>query len=48
MCSIACKFGEDMCTASGNKLFSLLREVELVACKGRQCQNQSGLGLGLV
>ena len=30
------KFGEDMCNASGNKLISLLREVELVACNGRQ------------
>ena len=30
------KFGEDTCNASGNKLISLLREVELVACKGRQ------------
>ena len=26
-------FGEDMCNTSGNKLISLLREVELVACK---------------
>ena len=30
------KFGEDTCNASGNKLISLLREVELVACNGRQ------------
>ena len=30
------KFGEDMCNASGNKLISLLYEVELVACNGRQ------------
>ena len=36
------KFGEDTCNASGNKLISLLHEVELVACNGRQ--NQSGLG----
>ena len=41
------KFGEDTCNASGNKLISLLREVELVACNGRQCQNQSGLGFKL-
>ena len=39
-------FGEDTCNASGNNLISLLHEVELVACNG--CQNQSGLGLGLV
>ena len=30
------KFGEDTCNANGNKLISLLREVELVACNGRQ------------
>ena len=30
------KFGEDTCNASGNKLISLLHEVELVACNGRQ------------
>ena len=30
------KFGKDMCNASGNKLISLLREVKLVACNGRQ------------
>ena len=30
------KFGEDMCNASGNKLISLLHEVELVTCNGRQ------------
>ena len=30
------KFREDTCNASGNKLISLLREVELVACNGRQ------------
>ena len=30
------KFGEDTCNASGNKLISLLREVELVACNGRR------------
>ena len=30
------KFGEDTCNASGNKLISLLYEMELVACNGRQ------------
>ena len=30
------KFGEDTCNASGNKLISLLHEVELVACNGRE------------
>ena len=30
------KFGEDTCNASVNKLISLLHEVELVACNGRQ------------
>ena len=30
------KFGEDTCNASGNKLISFLREVELVACNGSQ------------
>ena len=30
------KFGEDTCNASGNRLNSLLQEVELVACNGRQ------------
>ena len=30
------KFGEGTCHASGNKLISLLCEVELVACNGRQ------------
>ena len=30
------KFGEDTCNTSGNKPISLLHEVELVACNGRQ------------
>ena len=30
------RFGEDTCNASGNKLISLLHEVELVGCNGRQ------------
>ena len=30
------KFGEDTCNTSANKLISLLHEVELVTCNGRQ------------
>ena len=30
------KFGEDTCNASGSKLISLLHEMELVECNGRQ------------
>ena len=33
------KLGEDTCNASGNKLISLLHEVELVACNGRQLRS---------
>ena len=29
-------FGEDACTASGNRLVSLLNEVEMVVCNGRK------------
>ena len=29
-------FGEETCNASGNRLISLLNEVELVICNGRQ------------
>ena len=32
--------GEDMCKAGGNKLISLLREVEVVACNGRQLASE--------
>ena len=35
------KFGEDTCNASGDKLISLLHEVELVACDGRQLVSES-------
>ena len=38
------KFGEDTYNASGNELISLLREVELVACNGRQLVAELGLG----
>ena len=34
------EFGEDMRNASGNKLISLLHEVELVACNGRQLMSE--------
>ena len=29
-------FGEDTCNASGNRLVSLLNEVEMVVCNGRK------------
>ena len=29
-------FGEDACNASGNRLISFLKEVELVVCNGRK------------
>ena len=31
---VICKFGEDTCNASGNRLVSFLNEVEMVVCNG--------------